>query len=267
MARCSYSTTAARVLAGGAVLVAGACTTTMNWRFGHQLGSSELDGQVLGAFSVALDIAKWFALGLAAIAWQTRARFRAAAGLAVWLVAVIYSATAAIGFTALNRDTSMAERKGETERIERTQRDYEEASSQIVTIKANKRWSDTSACSNATATKSVEFCDHFKDLEARISKANLVLSQGQAKEADPQAALISRISGAPQDRVRIGLSVFLALVAEVVSALGLFAVIAPPNATPAVKTVKARKKRKAAPPKRPAPPVHAAENVLPFAAP
>jgi hypothetical protein len=61
--------------------------------------------------------------------------------------------------------------------------------------------------------------------------------------------------------------VFLALVAEVVSALGLFAVIAPPNTTPAVKTVKAKKKRKAAPPERPTPPAHAAENVLPFAAP
>ena len=119
-------------------------------------------------------------------------------------MAVIYSAMAAIGFTALNRDTSMAEQKGETERIERAQRDYEEASSQIVTIKANKRWSDTSGCSSATATKSVEFCDHFKDLEARISKANLVLEpgagQGGRSAGRPDLTHQRRASGPGKDR-------------------------------------------------------------------
>ena len=105
-----------------------------------------------------------------------------------------------IGFTALNRDTSMAEQKGETERIERAPARLRRGVLSDRDHQGQQALERHFGLSSATATKSVEFCDHFKDLEARISKANLVLSQGQAKEADPQAALISRIAA----RLRTG---------------------------------------------------------------
>ena len=252
----NLSTIAVRVVAGGAVLVAGACTTTMNWQFGHGLASSELDGHILGTFSVALDVCKWFALGLAALAWRAGAYLRAAAGLAVWLVAVAYSGAAAIGFSALNRDFVVAERSAETSRIERARNTLKEASAELEAAKTNKRWSGTSACTDATAAQSIEFCNRVAELNARVSEASAVLDRGTTKEADPQAALIARITGYDVGSVKIGLASALAVVAEVVSAFGLFAVMAPPTKQPSPERAKAKKRRK--PAKRTA-------KVLPFA--
>ena len=253
-----YSTTAVRVFAGGAVLLAGLCTTTMNWQFGHQLASSEFDGRVLGTFSVALDICKWFALGLAALAWRSRAYLRVTAGFAVWLVAVAYSSAAAIGFSALNRDTVAVVRNGETERVERARNEFKEATAAIETAKANERWLATSACTNATAVKSLEFCDSIKRLEERASAAGSVLDHGHAKEADPQTSLIARMTGQDAGRVKTALAIAVAVVAEVVSAFGLFAVMPPPEKQSAPARVKAKKRRKPAPKPEPS------AQIIPF---
>ncbi len=56
-------------------------------------------------------------------------------------------------------------------------------------------WVSTSACTDATAAQSIEFCNRVAELNARVSEATSVLDRGSAKEADPQAALISRITG------------------------------------------------------------------------
>jgi hypothetical protein len=258
----SLSTFAARALAGGAVIVAGVCSTAMNWRFGYQLGSSELDSLVLGTFSVTLDIAKWFALGLAAIAWRAGARIRATAGLAVWLVAVVYSGAAALGFSALNRDTTTAEREQSSQRIERARVAYREATALVSEAKAAKRWAATSGCTDATAPKSVEFCDRIKALEQKAAAASALLDRGKVVAADPQAALFVTMSGASEGRVKTALSIAVAVVSEVVSALGLFAVMAPPN-RPEPARVKVKRRRR-----KPAPrlPPSAAENVIPFRA-
>src|SRR5437762_12149549 len=90
-----------------AILVAGVCTTAMNWRFSFQLGTTVWDSYTWATFSVALDVSKWLMLPFAAIAWREH-KLRSAAALAIWIVATIYSFTAAIGFAALNRETSIS---------------------------------------------------------------------------------------------------------------------------------------------------------------
>jgi hypothetical protein len=71
-----------RLTAVLAVLVAGACTTAMNWRFSYQLGISTWDSYTWATFSVALDVAKWLMLPLAAVAWS-RHKLRATAAFAI----------------------------------------------------------------------------------------------------------------------------------------------------------------------------------------
>src|SRR6187200_2252597 len=103
-----------RYLATIAIVVAGACTTAMNWRFSYQLGTTIWDSYVWGMFSVALDVAKWLMLTFAASAWP-RQKLRALAAVGIWSVATIYSFTAAVGFAALNRETTAAERQQQVE--------------------------------------------------------------------------------------------------------------------------------------------------------
>ena len=92
----------ARIVAAVAILVAGACTAAMNWRFSYQLGTSVWDSYTWAIFSVALDVTKWLMLSFTALAWRNY-KTRSIAAFAVWLVATVYSFTAAIGFAALNR--------------------------------------------------------------------------------------------------------------------------------------------------------------------
>ena len=99
-----------RYLAAAAVLTAGACTTAMNWRFSYQLGTTEWDSTIWAIFSVALDVTKWLMLPFAALAGR-RHKVRALAAICIWLVATTYSFGAAIGFAALNRDTTTSERE------------------------------------------------------------------------------------------------------------------------------------------------------------
>jgi hypothetical protein len=197
-----------RYLAALAVVVAGVCTTAMNWRFSYQLGTSTWDGYTWATFSVALDVAKWLMLPLAAVAWP-RHRPRAMAAFAIWLMATIYSFAAAIGFAALNRDATAAERQSQIELHDT-----------ISTMKSSPRWQSTAACADATTKASQEFCARYRATEAKLKTA--------PQEANPQAALISRLTGYPQATVNMVIAVFLATACEIISALGLYAVL-PPN--------------------------------------
>src|SRR5436190_24361608 len=99
-----------RCAAAIAIIVAGICTTAMNWRFSYQLGATAWDSYTWAIFSVALDVTKWLMLPYAALAWKSH-KARSIAAMTIWLVATIYSFTAAIGFAALNRDTTIAQRR------------------------------------------------------------------------------------------------------------------------------------------------------------
>ena len=100
-----------RYLAAAAVLTAGVCTTAMNWRFSYQLGTTEWDSTIWAIFSVALDVTKWLMLPFAALAWHAITKCEHLPRSRIWLVATTYSFGAAIGFAALNRDTTTSERE------------------------------------------------------------------------------------------------------------------------------------------------------------
>ena len=84
-------------------------------------------------------------------------------------------------------------------------------------MKQSPRWQSSAACADATSTLSKEFC-------ARYAAAEVKLKQS-VQEVDPQSALFARITDLPPDKVRVILSVSLAIACEVISALGFFAIM------------------------------------------
>ena len=68
------------VLAAGFVL---AVSSAMNWRFGLQLGKTELDGQIYGAASAAADCFKALVPFFFFAAWKNRMWSQAAASAAL----------------------------------------------------------------------------------------------------------------------------------------------------------------------------------------
>jgi hypothetical protein len=194
-----------RCVAGAAIIVAGVCTTAMNWRFSYQLGTSVWDSYTWAIFSVALDVTKWLILPFAALAWRNH-KLRSVAAFAIWLVATIYSFTVAIGFAALNRETSVAERQVRSD-LNRT----------LQLMRQSPRWQTSAGCADATAPLSKDFCARYTAVEARL--------RDTPQDADPQSSLFARITGLDPETVRLILSIFLATACEVTSALGFFAIL------------------------------------------
>ena len=194
-----------RYAAAAAIAVAGICTTAMNWHFSFQLGTTVSDSYTWAIFSVALDVTKWLMLPFAALAWRQH-KLRAVAAFAIWLVATIYSFTAAVGFAALNRETIVAEREVQAE-LRKT----------VQLMRQSPRWQSSAGCADATATLSKEFCARYTSAELKLKTA--------PQDADPQSALFARITGLSPDTVRLVLSLFLAVACEAISALGFFAIL------------------------------------------
>ncbi len=205
----------ARFFATLAILVACACTTVMNWRFSYQLGTTPADSITWAIFSVALDVVKWLILPVAVLAW-TNHKLRATAAFIIWIVATIYSFTAALGFAANNRDTTTAARHQQVD-LRKT----------LATMKQSPRWQSSSACADANSSQDKQFCANYRAAAVGI--------QSPAEEADAQSALLSRLSGLQPETVRLLLSIFLATACEVISALGFFALL--PPSPPATKSL------------------------------
>jgi hypothetical protein len=154
-----------RLLAIIAVLTVGLCSTLMNWRFGLQLGNTTFDGVVLGVFSVGLDVVKWISPLLVGLAFAHRAYVRSAAALLIWVSCVVYSFTAAIGFSASNREAvTLTQQLSQDQRAQARER-LKRANEDQATLRSNPRWSASSACTNATLSQSVALC-----LRARSSE-------------------------------------------------------------------------------------------------
>jgi hypothetical protein len=197
--------TISRCIAAMAILAAGACTTVMNWRFSYQLGTTEWDSYTWAVFSVALDITKWLMLPFAAATWPTH-KARALAAATIWMVATVYSFTAALGFAALNREATAAERRA-----------HAELHNTLKTMQRSPRWQSSAACADATTMLSREFCAVYRAKERQL--------RAVPQLDDPQSALVARITGLSDEQSRLMLAVCLAVACELVSALGLFAIL------------------------------------------
>lgn len=245
------------VLAAGVLL---AVSAAMNWRFGYQLGRTDLDGQILGAASAAADCFKALVPFFFFAALRNRAWSQALASAAVWVVVTGYSMTSAIGNAELNRDVTAGQRQLEGQQYadlragkERlvTTRGWVPASRPAATVdvelnalKSQREWQWTSACTDLKAKSNRDYCQKVHaleselasatkatELDAQIAAIDAKLEQaadkaGALREADPQASALANILGMPKDRVRSGLSLLVALLVEIGSGLGMYVAFA-----------------------------------------
>ena len=184
------------------VIVAGLCTSAMNYRFAVSLGATPFDGQIWGVFAVAIDLIKWYALVVAAWQWPEH-RGRSAACVALWLTTVAFSFLTAVGFATHNRQSVTAERKVQLA-----------VQADIELLKASKRWRQTAGCADVTTKASRAFCDTYRELAARVTPI---------ESADAQAEALMKVFGGSAAAASLGLAMLLAAVCEIVSALGIFA--------------------------------------------
>lgn len=245
------------VLAAGVLL---AVSAAMNWRFGVNLGRTELDGQIYGAASAAADCFKALVPFFFFAAIRNRMWSQAAASALVWVVVTAYSLTSALGHAALNRFDTASQRtvaatnygdlRGDLARAQEQlgwipqHRPALMVSSEIDGAKTQKAWSFTNGCTNITGKQGRDFCQKYHALSAELAAATQAtaletkISEIEAKlaaatgtsvmsEADPQAAVLAKLgaiflANLKVEDVQTAMTIFIALLLEVGSGFGMY---------------------------------------------
>lgn len=271
------------VAAAGVLL---AVSAAMNWRFGYSLGKTELDGQIYGAASAAADCFKALVPFFFFAAIRNRMWAQASASAVIWVVVTGYSLTSALGHAALNRlDTaggravaaaSYKDLRTELKRAEDQlswipqHRPALTVQSEVDGLKNQRQWSWTKGCVEVNGKANRDFCQQFHALSAELASASQSATLGKQiavvkaemgktegasvlSEADPQAAVLTRLAGIAGLSMKIEdmqttLAVFVALLLEIGSGFGMFVAFAQwrlydqaapsvPKMVPAVQTV------------------------------
>jgi hypothetical protein len=244
------------VVAAGILLVVSAA---MNYRFGFSLGKTAMDGQIYGAASAAADCFKALVPFFLFAALRNRMWSQAFAAALVWTVVTSYSMTSALGHAALNRLDTTGQRAVEAANYKDLRADSKRAqdqlnwipahrpaetvSAELNVIKAQRYWVVTKDCTEVTGKNAREFCQQFyklnaelasaqqsQKLESRISEIGAKLSKTAGgtvmAEADPQASVLSKLTGLEVDKVQTALTVFVALLIEIGSGFGMYVAFA-----------------------------------------
>ncbi|MEO1280902.1 MAG: hypothetical protein AAFV69_04115 [Pseudomonadota bacterium] len=240
------------VLAAGVLLVVSAA---MNYRFGLSLGKSELDGQIYGVASAAADCMKALVPFFFFAAIKNRAWSQAAASMVVWSVVTAYSLTSAFGHAALNRFDVAGQRAHEAQAYKDLRSDLartkeqlswipqhrpgQAVAAEITNAKAKKQWRWTKGCTRIKGKYNTRFCEQYTGLVSELASAEQAeklevrvaslqsqlggINGGTAMAAaDPQAAVLSQLTGVKVADVQLAMTLFIALLLEVGSAFGLY---------------------------------------------
>jgi hypothetical protein len=227
----------------------------MNWRFGYTLGKSEFESQLYGGASAAADCFKALLPFFIFAALRNRSYSQALGGALLFAVCFSYSLSSSLGFAALNRAdiTGLRVLKVETHAdlradLERSREELKTlpahrpagtVNGEIDAFKQNGRWLSSAGCADATAAKSMSYCEGFfklkaelaiaeqaDKLETKIAQLSTQLGQldsaAAAKATDPQSQMLARLTGRTTEEIQLGLTVLIALLVELGASLGFY---------------------------------------------
>ncbi len=240
------------VLAAATLLLVSAA---MNWRFGFGLGKTEFDAHIYGAASAAADCLKALLPFLILAALRNRTWSQAMGGVLLLCVCALYSLTSSLGFAALNRADTMSERAATAASYDDLRAELARArsemgwlpqhrpvgvvKSEIAGLQQNRRWDATAGCTNATIKPSIDYCQGYHALKAELAAAEKaqmldariiavrarldeMRNAGPSQQADPQAAILSNLSGLGTDKIQLSLIILVSILVEAGSALGFY---------------------------------------------
>ncbi len=242
----------AGVIAAAVLLLVSAA---MNWRFGYTLGKSEFESQLYGGASAAADCFKALLPFFIFAALRNRSYSQALGGALLFTVCFSYSLTSSLGFAALNRADITGSRVLKVETHADLRADLERSrealkalpahrptgtvNGEIDAFKQNGRWLSSAGCADATATKSMSYCEGFfklkaelgvaeqaDKLEAKVSQLSTRLggldSSSAARATDPQSQMLASLTGRTTEEVQMSLTVLIALLVELGASLGFY---------------------------------------------
>lgn len=248
------------ILLWGVGLVLVTASAGINAIFWNTQGGTAIAGQMLAIVSVGTDFSKSLLPLLIDKALAARRVVVAMLGAIAFIVFLIASLVASIGFFALNRSTVTGSAEAIIAQHKLASQELKDLESQLAvlpryhsiselraTIAAMKhqwRWKSSKGCTDATTAKSRTFCSQYQtavgQLGGAVARDRLEIRQaklraevirltkaGGAETSDPQASAISRLlrlvsPDATVSNVQYMLIVFAAVLVEVGAAFTLF---------------------------------------------
>lgn len=239
------------------VWIVSACA---NWFFGASLGDGTVaigtitTAELFSGVSLASDLLK--AVMLFGLTWAVATRHWMA-GLvmgSIWAVCVAWSIFSAVGFVALNSGT-VTDKRGKSadewsqlrKEIERTQerrewvpkhRPVDTVKAELDGIEADFIFVRAKRCTDVTTPESTALCKRFADLKQELGNASAASSldgklttlrselktTDRVTSADPFAEMVGALIGSRAANVTMGQALFLAMMLELISGPGLWAV-------------------------------------------
>lgn len=231
-----------------------------NWFFGASLGDDTAaignitTAELFSGVSLASDMLK--AVMLFGMTWALATRKWVAALVlaSIWTVCAAWSVFSAVGFVALNNGT-VTDRRGKSadewtqlrDEIERTQerrkwvpkhRPVDTVRAELDGIEADFIFVRAKRCTDVTTPESTTLCKRFADLKQELGNASAAASldgklatlraelktTDRVTSANPFAEMVGALIGSHAANVTTGQALFLALMLELISGPGLWAV-------------------------------------------
>lgn len=223
----------------------------MNLRFAASLGHTATDGAIYGVAAVAADCFKALAPFFFFAAIRNRMWSQAIAAFAVWLTVTTFALVGATGHAALNRTDVTGQREVASAQYKDLRADAKRVSDQlswipqhrpaatvlaeIASMKTQRTWAATAGCTDATSKVGRDFCSTYHKLNAEHASAveggrlqarldeisqKLAPIASAPKDGDPQASVLSRLTGIDIGTMTGMLVLLIVLLLEVGSGLG-----------------------------------------------
>jgi len=236
-----------------------AVSAMMNYRFGYSLGKTPSDGHIYGLASAAADCFKALVPFFFFAAIRNRMWSQAIAAVLVWVVVTGYAMTSALGHAALNRLDTSGQRAAATATYKDLREDLKlnrdklswlpphrgaaAVQADLEGLKSQFLWHRTGECNEPSGKVQREFCQGFRKLEAEranaleAEKLNVRIEEINGKlakttggtvmaEADPQASVLSKMTGVELETVQTALTLFVAILIEIGSGFGMYVAFA-----------------------------------------
>lgn len=241
------------------ILVLWAFSAIANYDFGLTQGTHEprnlyfftiSSAQASGMASLAVDLLKAVLPAMIVVAWVFRGWLYVAGGVACFILCLGYSAQNSIGFALTSHARATDERAQAADQWSALRKTLETAQAtrdmvpvhrpaavvdaEIAAKKADARFTESASCSGEVRG-SINFCREYRGLTAEKAAADSAVTlddkldrlraqldtRKRVSEADPMAGGAAALLGWNKENIAGGRSLWLAVLVETISAIGL----------------------------------------------
>jgi hypothetical protein len=216
--------------------VFGAIIFTMAANASYAIGlANAVHGQALMVMlALTIDIAKATFLPAAAHAKAQGKTLGALLLLGLWFPALTYSTYAGYAYLTTTRATAHLDDEAAAGVRDRTQTDYGQAKADLATAKASADWKTSAACTRPQNKSQRTFCANVQTTQKKLDTDAALLTAKPLVAVNPEVALLVSLTGLANDTVKFLVTLFPAVLIELLAGLGLYALRAKPTPKAAI---------------------------------